>query len=63
MSAQSHRQAGNGSSQPEGTLLSKLERIYGHTGTATDQFGRRQALPSEIERVVRKASGRERGSG
>ncbi len=33
--------------------LVKLQRIYGRSGVAPDIFGRRPALPSEIERLAK----------
>jgi hypothetical protein len=32
--------------------LAKLQRIYGRSSVAPDLFGRRPALPSEIERLA-----------
>ena len=32
--------------------LAKLQRIYGNSSVAPDVFGRRPALPSEIERLA-----------
>jgi hypothetical protein len=36
-------------------LIRKLQRVYAKTNAGTDSFGKRQALPSEIERAVRAA--------
>ena len=36
-------------------LIHKLRRVYAKTNAGTDSFGKRQALPSEIERAVRAA--------
>lgn len=33
-------------------IVAKLKRLYGRTGPRPDAFGRRQALPSEIERLI-----------
>lgn len=32
--------------------LAKLQRLYGHRGPRADVFGRRAALPSEIQRLT-----------
>jgi hypothetical protein len=32
--------------------MAKLKRLYDRTGPRPDAFGRRQALPSEIERLI-----------
>lgn len=37
-------------SQP--LTLAKLQRLYGHRGPRADAFGRRAALPSEIQRLT-----------
>jgi hypothetical protein len=34
-------------------LVAELWRLYGGAGVQADQFGRRQAIPSEVERVLR----------
>lgn len=34
-------------------VLARLQRIYGRSGIAPDVFGRRPALPSEIERLAK----------
>jgi hypothetical protein len=36
-------------------LIRKLRRVYAKTNTGVTLSGRRQALPSEIERAVRAA--------
>lgn len=33
-------------------LIHKLRRVYAKTNAGANSFGKRQALPSEIERVV-----------
>lgn len=33
--------------------LAKLQRIYGRNSVAPDVFGRRPALPSEVERLIK----------
>jgi hypothetical protein len=43
-------------------VLAKLQRLYGRRSVAPDLFGRRPALPSEIERLAavrQKPAGRE----
>jgi hypothetical protein len=40
------------SSESRRSTLAKLQRIYGRNGVALDVFGRRPALPSEIERLA-----------
>ncbi len=36
-------------------LIRRLQRVYAKTNTGATPSGRRQALPSEIERAVRAA--------
>lgn len=36
-----------------GPTLAKLQRIYGSGSVAPDVFGRRPALPSEVERLIK----------
>lgn len=37
----------------ERTLLNKLKRIYGKQTVKPDLFGKRDALPSEVQRVLK----------
>jgi hypothetical protein len=39
--------------QDQRQTLSKLQRLYGGRGRQPDAFGRRQALPSEIEKLIK----------
>lgn len=38
--------------EPPTLTLAKLQRLYGHRGPRADVFGRRAALPSEIQRLT-----------
>jgi hypothetical protein len=49
--ARSPQPAPAGSEQS--ATLAKLQRLYGHRCVSPDAFGRRLALPSEVERVVK----------
>lgn len=48
-----------------GALLAKLEKLYGSATVKRDALGRRNALPSEIERAIygrdRQSRGRNHG--
>ncbi len=46
--------------QPD--LLEKLKRVYGGQTVDVDLFGRREALPSEIERLLERYGGSMKGS-
>ena len=51
------------SSEPAPDLLAELRRLYSDTGMVTDQFGRRQAIPSEVERILRSSRRNNQGQG
>lgn len=38
--------------EPQAFTLAKLQRLYSHSGPRADVFGRRPALPSEIQRLT-----------
>lgn len=38
--------------ESQALILAKLQRLYGHRGPRADVFGRRAALPSEIQRLT-----------
>ncbi len=52
----SARTVGRAEQLPE-TFLTQLYALYGHTHLAPDALGRRDALPSEIARVLTRPAG------
>lgn len=53
MSKNAHAPLSSHPSKAQGATLAKLQRLYGRRHLTNDMFGRRPALPSEVERVVK----------
>lgn len=53
MSKNARSQSPAPAASDQSATLAKLQRLYGHRRVRPDAFGRRPALSSEVERVVK----------
>jgi hypothetical protein len=53
MAKKKHKGRAAPRNEPVPDLVAELWRLYGGDGVRADQFGRRQAIPSEVERILR----------
>jgi hypothetical protein len=60
MARKTRRQPSQQSTEPAADLLTRLHRLYGGTDISADPFGRRQAMPSEVQRALNSADHRSR---